>query len=98
MSDKETASEKILEWKAIRKLAEFAKPYKAKFWFLVLLTISVGLLGPIRPFLVEYTINHYILFNNYSGLVNMTILMVVLLVIQAYVQYMHTYLSGWLGQ
>jgi ATP-binding cassette subfamily B protein len=98
MSDKEKVDEKILEWRAIRRLSEFAKPYKSYFAWLVALTILVGFLGPIRPFLIEYTINNHIAFNDYEGLRNMTLLMVALLLLHAYVQYMHTYLSGWLGQ
>ncbi len=99
MSDKETASsEKILEWNTIRRLSRFAKPYAKQFWLLVFLTILVGLLGPIRPFLIEYTINNYVIYNHYQGLLYMSILMIVLLMLHAYVQYSHTYLSGWLGQ
>ena len=98
MSDKEKASEKILEWTAVRRLIDFARPYYKQFWVLVMLTILVGLLGPVRPFLVEYTINNYVASNDYSGLVFMTGVMLVMLILQAYIQYSHTYLSGWLGQ
>jgi ATP-binding cassette, subfamily B, multidrug efflux pump len=98
MAEKEQASEKILEWKTIKRLSAFASPYKKTFWFLVFLTVFIGLLGPIRPFMMEYTINRHIAFNDYTGLINMTILMLVLLFLQAYIQYLHTYLSGWLGQ
>ena len=35
---------------------------------------------------------------DYQGLVNWTLILVVLLVSQAFVQFSHTYLSGWLGQ
>jgi ATP-binding cassette, subfamily B, multidrug efflux pump len=98
MAEKEQASEKILEWKTIKRLSDFASPYKKTFWFLVFLTVFIGLLGPIRPFMMEYTINRYIAFNDYTGLINMTIIMLVLLFLQAYIQYLHTYLSGWLGQ
>jgi ATP-binding cassette, subfamily B, multidrug efflux pump len=91
-------SEKILEWRTISKLSKFAKPYSSKFLFLVFLTISLGFFAPIRPYLIEYTINNYVAQNNYEMLVNMTYIMVVLLIMQSYIQYLHTYLSGWLGQ
>ncbi len=91
-------SEKILEWRAIRKLSKFAKPYKSQFMFLVMLTILLGVFGPVRPYLIEYTINNYVAQNNYNMLVTMTYIMIGLLVMQSYIQYLHTYLSGWLGQ
>lgn len=98
MAEKEKSNEKVFEWKSIRRLAQFAKPYKKLFWFLVFLTILVGILGPIRPFLVEYTINVYVLNNDYQGLFNLSIVMLLILFLQSYIQYLHTYLSGNLGQ
>lgn len=98
MAEKEKSNEKVFEWKSIRRLAQFAKPYKKLFWFLVFLTILVGVLGPIRPFLVEYTINVYVLNNDYQGLFNLSIVMLLILFLQSYIQYLHTYLSGNLGQ
>ncbi len=98
MSNKEKVEEKILEWRAIKRLAEFARPYSTYFFWLVLLTILVGLLGPIRPFLIEYTINNHIANKDFVGLRNVILILVALLLFHAYVQYMHTYLSGWLGQ
>jgi ATP-binding cassette subfamily B protein len=98
MADLEKANEKVLEWRSLRKLAVFAYPYRRKFWILITLTIFVGLLGPIRPYMVEYTINQHVAYNNYQGLLWMTVVMLILLVLQAYIQYVHTYLSGWLGQ
>ncbi|GAB4396971.1 MAG: ABC transporter ATP-binding protein [Microscillaceae bacterium] len=96
--DKERAEEKIFEWRVIRRLIQFARPYRGVFIGLVFLTLLVGFLGPLRPFLVEYTINQYVATSNYEGLWMMTMLMIGLLVFQAMVQYLHTYFSGWLGQ
>lgn len=98
MSDKEKASEKILEWATFKRLLTFVLPYQRWFWFLVVLTIFIGLLAPVRPFLVGYTIDNYIANNDYDNLLLLIGLMFGLLIIQAYVQYLHTYLSGWLGQ
>lgn len=98
MSNKEKVEEKILEWRAIKRLTQFARPYSTFFFWLVLLTILVGLLGPIRPFLIEYTINHHIANKDFEGLRNVILILVGLLLLHAYVQYMHTYLSGWIGQ
>lgn len=98
MADKETPDKKIIEWATLKRLAKFAVPYRVSFVWLITLTILVGLLGPLRPFIIEFTINNYILYDNYPGLLRMTLLLIFLLLLQAYVQYMHTYLSGYLGQ
>ncbi|TAF66054.1 MAG: ABC transporter ATP-binding protein [Cytophagales bacterium] len=98
MSDLEKPSEKILDGKTLRRLLSFAKPYSIWFVWLTFLTISIALLGPTRPFITQYTIDHHVAVGNYQGLLNMTLLMLGLLLLQSYLQYLHTYLSGWLGQ
>src|SRR5690606_34886331 len=37
-------------------------------------------------------------FGNYEGMVNMIMILVGLLIVQSIAQYIHTYVSGWLGQ
>lgn len=73
-------------------------PYKTTFYSLIFLTLSLAVLAPIRPYLIQYTIDNDVTNGDYQGLFNMIMLLVGLLVLQAVVQYLHTYLSGWLGQ
>lgn len=69
-----------------------------QFYLLVFLTVALALLIPARPYLIQLTIDDEVAFGDYQGLVMMISILVVLLVLQAIVQYSHTYLSGWLGQ
>ena len=98
MAALEEPNKKILDWKTFKRLAAFVKPYKGWFFFLLFLTIFVALLGPVRPLLVERAVNNYIAYNDYQGLVFIIMVMIALLMLQAIIQYSHTYLSGWLGQ
>ncbi len=99
MSQQEKAgTEKILDWKTLKRLGQFANPYRKSFYSLTLLTILIAVLGPIRPFLTQYTIDEHVFKGDFWGLVNMTLLMLFLLLLQSYLQYVHTYISGWLGQ
>lgn len=69
-----------------------------QFYILVFLTISMALVVPLRPYLIQLTIDDKIASGDYQGMVTMIIILVVLLVIQSFIQYFHTFLSGWLGQ
>jgi ATP-binding cassette, subfamily B, multidrug efflux pump len=62
------------------------------------LTIFLGLLSPIRPVLIQYTLDSHVAFGNYAGMFIIISILIGLLVFQALIQYVHTYLSGWLGQ
>lgn len=89
---------KIVDFKVLRRLFVFVKPYLKTFYFLIFLTLLVAVLVPIRPVIVQYTIDNHVTKGDSQGLLNMVILMTVLLVVQAILQYFHTYMSGWLGQ
>jgi ATP-binding cassette, subfamily B, multidrug efflux pump len=94
----EEKSGKVLDWDVLKKLMVYAKPYKGRFYLLVFLTFMVAVLTPLTPLIIQQTIDNYVAENDYQGLINMIILLFSLLVIQAIIQYFHTYMSGWLGQ
>lgn len=87
-----------MDFGILRRLFEFARPYMKQFYLLVFLTIFMALVVPLRPYLIQLTIDNQIASGDYHGMVNMIIILVVLLVVQSVVQYFHTFLSGWLGQ
>lgn len=82
----------------LRRVFEYVKPYRGIFIWSVLLTILLGVVAPLRPYLIGYTLDKYILVGNYGGLINMTVLMLVLLVLQTVIQYLHTLMTNTLGQ
>lgn len=77
---------------------KFVTPYRKSFYSLIVLTILLGLLTPLRPILIQYTIDSHVAFGDYAGMVNIMVLLLVLLLMHSIAQYAHTYLSGWLGQ
>ncbi|MFD0939590.1 ABC transporter ATP-binding protein [Pedobacter boryungensis] len=82
----------------LKRVFEYVKPYRKTFVWSVVLTLSLAIITPVRPFLIGYTLDKFILLGNYKGLVQMTILMVVLLLLQTLIQYSQTLLTNTLGQ
>ena len=95
---KETVSGKAFDVKILKRIYAFTAPYKNKFFISVGLTLLLAALSPLRPILVQYTIDHYIIKLDGDGLIRMMLIMVGLLIFQTAVQYSHTYLTNWLGQ
>ncbi len=91
-------SGKVFDVKILKRLFTYAQPYLGKFYFLIFLTFLMGVLAPSRPYLIQLTVDQYIAQGDYNGINLMVIIMTLLLLLQAVVQYYHTYLSGWLGQ
>lgn len=98
MSNSKTVTGKIVDWKVLKRLFLFINPYKWQFALLIFLTTLSAALVPIRPYLIQYTIDNDVANGDYTGLVKMIYVLIGLLFIQAIIQYIHTYLSGWIGQ
>lgn len=94
----EEISGNVLDLTVLKRLFKFVKPYKGYFYFVVFLTVALAFLVPARPYLIQITIDEYVGIKDYNGLLSMVLLLVGLLILQAIVQYLHTYFSGWLGQ
>lgn len=82
----------------LKRVFQYVKPYRGTFIWSVVLTILLAVVAPVRPFLIKYTLDHYILQGQYNGLLMMTIVMLLLLVVQSLIQYSHTLLTNTLGQ
>jgi ATP-binding cassette subfamily B multidrug efflux pump len=98
LSQQEKITGNILDWDVLKRLLQFVKPYKSQFIFLVFLTVLSAALVPLRPYLIQLTIDNDVANGDYPGLVRMIGWLIGLLVVQAIVAYLHTYLSGWIGQ
>lgn len=96
--EKEKPSGNIVDLSILKRLVSWLGPYKKQFIFLIFLTLALAGVGPLRPWLIQRTIDNELAMRDFQGVVNMIIILVCLLVTGAVVQYLHTYLSGWLGQ
>ncbi len=84
--------------KVLRQLYSFVKPYKAQFYFLVFLTIAMAILAPTRPYFIQIAIDDYVAVGDTGGLLRIIYILIGLMILQALVQWAHTYYSGWIGQ
>ena len=97
MSDK-NISGNLFDLKILKRLLVFCRPYMKVFYILIILTLSLSVLQPIRPYITQIIIDDYVSVNDLIGLKKMIVLLFSLLILNAVVMYFHTYLSGWLGQ
>lgn len=98
MEKEQVKSGNIIDWSVLRRLIKFVTPYRGRFYALILLTVLLGVLTPVRPILIQYTIDNDVALGDYAGMVNIMVLLVLLLIAHSIAQYAHTYISGWLGQ
>jgi ATP-binding cassette, subfamily B, multidrug efflux pump len=92
------SSGNIIDWSVLSRLMRFVMPYKGRFISVIVLTIVLGVLAPTRPILIQYTLDNDVAVGDYQGMVSMMIILLGLLILHSIAQYIHTYVSGWLGQ
>jgi len=91
-------SGKIFDLEILKRLFQFIEPYNVKFYILVLTIMLGATLSPALPLLIRQTIDGPVSAGNYNGLAKMMATMIGLLVVQSLIQFINTYLAGWLGQ
>ncbi len=84
--------------KVLRQLYSFVKPYQPQFYLLVFLTIAMAVLAPTRPYYIQIAIDDFVAVGDTAGLIRIIYILVGLMIVQAVVQWAHTYYSGWIGQ
>jgi ATP-binding cassette subfamily B protein len=93
-----SVSGNVFDLKLLKRVLGYVNPYIGKFYLTALLVIVLAVLAPVRPFLIQYAVDNYILIPNEAMLYNVTILLVSLLLLEAVLQFLQTYMANWLGQ
>jgi ATP-binding cassette subfamily B protein len=82
----------------LKRVLTYVKPYRATFYITGFLVIVLAVLAPLRPWLIQYIIDDEVSAGNTEGVLNLTLLLIGVLVVEAIVQFYQTYLANWLGQ
>lgn len=92
------SSGEIVDTKVLKRLYKQVKPYHAQFYFLIFLTIVLAVLAPTRPYFIQIAIDDYVAKGDGPGLLKIIYILLGLMLLQALVQWAHTFYSGWIGQ
>lgn len=82
----------------LRKVFQYAKPYKSKMIAIVVSLLLLSVFAALRPYMVKNIVDLYLKIKDGPGLLRYTILMAIVLIVEVVSQFLFTYLSNWLGQ
>ena len=88
----------VIDFVLLKRVLDFAKPYRLQFYIAAISAVLLSVLGPVRPLLINYAIDNYILIPDKEKLLNITTLLLALLFFEAFIQFFYIYLSTWIGQ
>ena len=86
MEKEKVSSGNIIDFKVLGRIMRFVRPYKGRFYTVILLTFVIGVLSPLRPMLIQRTIDNDVVAGDYNGMLWMMMIMLGLLVVQAIAQ------------
>lgn len=97
---------KVFDFSLLNRVFLFAKPYKKKFYGSLLLSIILAVFAPIRPLLIQLTVNDGIKgdtagnFIKGTGgfIIEITIIQIVLILVESACRFYFTYSTASLGQ
>lgn len=82
----------------LKRVYQYVKPHKRKLALAVSLTIFMAVVSPVRPYLVQYVVDHYIIKPNGEMLLKSVGLMIFILMLETAVSYYSNYSINHLGQ
>ena len=89
---------RAFDFKIFTRILSYVKPYRKIFYSTLSLTIIIAFVSPVRPWLVQYTLDQYIIKHNAGMLLQMTMAMFALLISESILQFFDTYFANLLGQ
>src|SRR3989337_238597 len=99
---------KIFQFTLLRRVFQFTAPYKNKFYLSLVMSIVLAVVSPVRPYLIQVTINKYIkggaiaIGEEKNPFLEMVIIItvwqIVLLIAETLIRFYFSYITAWLGQ
>jgi ATP-binding cassette subfamily B protein len=89
---------KIFDTHLLRRLFSFTKPYKRQFYLSIFLSVVLAALSPVRPYLVQLSVDKYIANSLWEGLLWISALQLIALVVESFLRFYFLYRISWLGQ
>jgi len=89
---------KIFDVDLLRRVFQYAAPYKKKFYLSIVLAIVLAIITPVRPLLIQLTVNKYIVLSMRDMVINITLIQIGLLLIETAMRFLFSFTTALLGQ
>jgi len=90
--------DKLVDSTLFNRVLRLAIPYRTIFIGTTVLAVLLALIAPVRPHLIQLSVDEYIFKSDFNGLLVMIAALVGVLIINAIFSYGFRYYSAWLGQ
>lgn len=92
------SKKKFFDVSQLKRVLQFTRPYRKRFIWSIVLAIVLAAFTPIRPWLIQHTVDEYITGKVYHWLIYITIIQIVFLLVETGLRFYFSYTTAWLGQ
>lgn len=89
---------RIFDFDSLRRVFQFAGPYKRRFYFSITLAVFLAIITPVRPYLIKITVDKFIANKMLDWVIWITVIQIGLLIIESGFRFYFSYITAWLGQ
>ncbi len=94
----ETTKKQLIDFPLLWRILRLANPYRVWFRLSIALSLMLAVIAPLRPKIVQFTVDNHIIRFNADGLKWMALLLLAILLIESALRYGFNFLTAWLGQ
>lgn len=82
----------------LKRIFSFTRPYKVRLVSSITLAIVLAALAPVRPYLIQLSVDHYIINGLLQSLIWITVVQLGILLAETLLRFIFMYITNWLGQ
>lgn len=93
-----STTKKTFDTALLKRVLQFTRPYRKIFFWSIFLAILLAAFTPVRPYLIQYTVDKFIVGKNYDWIIYITIIQIAFLIVETGLRFYFSYITSWLGQ
>jgi ATP-binding cassette subfamily B protein len=82
----------------LKRVFRYASPYKGRFYLSVIMAIVLAAITPLRPVLIQVTVDKYITNSIAYMVINITLIQIGLIIFETALRFIFSFTTAWLGQ
>jgi ATP-binding cassette subfamily B multidrug efflux pump len=91
-------NKKFFDFDLLKRVMRFAAPYKRRFYWSIALAIILAVFTPVRPILIQVTVDKFIANGIWKWVLWITIIQIGFLFLESGLRFYFSYITAWLGQ
>jgi len=91
-------NKKFFDFDLLKRVLRFAAPYKRRFYWSIALAIILAVFTPVRPILIQITVDKYISGGLWKWVLIITFIQIGFLLLETGLRFYFSYITAWLGQ